>query len=521
MERFAFELLSALVAGFALGTMALYAYQRLNRGRAAAKSSPKMEFRFSQGELVGACRHAQRSLAPEDLDGSLYERMMSGLSAIFPDLRRRIESNTAHWDSFSLSTDIGDATVTLDVVINDTALTLRLAGLAAPLSRKELVDVDKARADAKELGALRDAVAASPFPIWREQSDGSIEWSNQAYDKLCEDAQITQNNGEIRRLFHGGKVTSVGQAPLAKRANVLLKTGATAVYEVMRIAQKGKTLNFAVDAGKTVKAEDSLRQFMQTLTQTFATLPIGLAVFDRTRNLVMFNPALADLTTIDPGWLTKRPSLHDVVDQLRELRMIPERRDFSDWRSKIAELDKLAVDGTYCETWALPNGQIYRFTGQPHPEGAVAFLIEDITAEISLTRKFRRELALSQSLIDRLPNALVVFGSDGVIAMTNIAYHELWNIDPEDVIDQLSITDATRLWQSKSTPTPAWGDARDFATQGGERVDWSDTVYLKSGRQLQCKFQPLPGGATLVEFALAQSATDIAGNQAKLAAMSR
>lgn len=519
MEKLVLEILVILTLGAALGAMLLYAYLRLKGSLAGRNTSQKMEFRFSNKELVGACRHAQRSFSPEDLDGTLYERLLSRLSSIFPDLQQRIESSSAHWDNFSLSAATSDGLIEVEVDISDTTLTLKLSGLSSPFSKKHLVDADTARSDAEELDKLRDTVSASPFPTWREQADGSIEWANEAYRNLCEKAQ-TETGGGMTRLFHGGQVASAGQEPQAKRANVSLKGGDVASFEVLRLAHKDYTLNFASDASRIAKAEDSLHRFMQTLTQTFAALPIGLAVFDRARNLVMFNPALADLTMIDPSWLTARPSLRAVLDELRELRMIPERRNFQDWRGKIADLEKSAIDGTYCETWSLPNGQTYRFTGQPHPEGAVAFLIEDITAEISLTRKFRRELALSQSVIDQMPNSMIVFGSDGVIAMTNNAYHELWSTDPEDALGQLTITDATRLWQMHSTPNPVWGDARDFAIQRGERAEWSDKVFLKNGRHVECRFQPLPGGATLVEFEIALMTNDAPGNQAKLTAVS-
>lgn len=519
MEELVLEIFILLTIGAAMGAMLLYATLRIGGPLAGRKPPKQLEFRFCNKELVGACRHAQRSFSPDDLDGTLYDRLLSRLDEVFPNLRNRIESNSAHWDSFALSTPTSDGVINVEVEISDRSLVLQISGLDSPLSRQHLVDADKANAEAQELRHLRNTIDASPFPTWREQADGSIEWANEAYKSLCKQAQVESNTG-IGRLFHGGQVASAGQTPTSKRANVSLEGGEVAAFEVMRIAHKDYTLNFAADASKTIKAEDGLHRFMQTLTRTFASLPIGLAVFDRARNLVMFNPALADLTTIDPAWLTARPTLSAVLDELRELRMIPERRDFQDWRGKIAELEKSANDGTYCETWSLPNGQTYRFTGQPHPEGAVAFLIEDITAEITLTRKFRRELALSQSLIDQMPNALIVFGSDGVIAMTNSAYHELWNTDPEDALGQLTITDATRLWQMHSTPNPVWGDARDFATQGGERAEWTDKVFLKNGRHLECRFQPLSGNATLVEFEASNMSSEASGTQTKLAAVS-
>ena len=56
-----------------------------------------------------------------------------------------------------------------------------------------------------------------------------------------------------------------------------------------------------------------------------------------------------------------------------------------------------ATDGRYQETWSLENGQTYSIRGRPHPDGATAFLIEDITAEVTLTRNFRAELEQSQN----------------------------------------------------------------------------------------------------------------------------
>ena len=192
------------------------------------------------------------------------------------------------------------------------------------------------------------------------------------------------------------------------------------------------------------------------------------------------------------------------ADLTREKRILPERRDFADWRKKITELEQSAADGSYCETWTLPTGQTYRVTGQPHPQGAVASLLEDITAEMSLTRKFRRELALNQTMLDHLPEALALFADDGVICMTNAAYDTLWDADPEAALDQLTITDASKLWQANSVPTPIWGDARDFVTQRGDRSEWTDTATLTNGLVVTCRFQPLAGGATLVAFTRCQ-----------------
>ncbi|TMV38357.1 diguanylate cyclase, partial [Thioclava sp. BHET1] len=153
----------------------------------------------------------------------------------------------------------------------------------------------------------------------------------------------------------------------------------------------GGRLLFALPADGAVQAETSLRSFIQTLSQTFAHLKVGLAIFDRRRQLVLFNPALSELTGLEPEFLSSRPTLFSVLDAMRERRMIPEPRDYKLWRREMMELEAAAATGQYLDLWSLPGGQTYRVTGQPHPDGAVAFIIEDISEEMSVTRTLRAE----------------------------------------------------------------------------------------------------------------------------------
>jgi PAS domain-containing protein len=304
----------------------------------------------------------------------------------------------------------------------------------------------------------------------------------------------------IPRLFGRSPIAQPGQPAQRRRSPVPMNDGTTHWFDISSHGHETSSMHFAIDASPTIRAENALRNFTQTLTQTFAYLPIGLAIFDRNRQLVMFNPALTALTSLDPAYLTTRPTLMDVLDALREKRIAPERRDFSDWRRKLAQLEQLATEGTYSETWSLPSGQTYRVTGRPHPEGAIAFLFDDISAEISLTRKFRQELDLSRSMFDACPEAIAIFSPNGVIDMSNLAYAQLWGIDSANSVGQVNIMDATKLWQSVSAPSPLWGDVRDFIVQKGERAEWFGTIDTNDGRHLTCRLAPLAGGATLIGF---------------------
>ncbi|MEM9433277.1 MAG: PAS-domain containing protein [Pseudomonadota bacterium] len=462
-------------------------------------------FRFENKELVEASKAAQDTLNLEDLDEDIFYQLLDRLSSVFPEMRAAYSEAEATGTAFSLTDVTQTGPVSVSVAFDGPRTQVEITGIPAPLSRKLIVDEDFANATATELRVLRDTVEASPVPTWREDARGTIDWVNRAYLDLIEQAkglEETTSSWPPARLFASSTVVKPGEPASPKRSSVQLENKTTRWFDVTSFGLGDHSLHFATDSNGIVKAEESLRNFLQTLTQTFAYLPIGLAIFDRNRQLVLFNPSLMNLTSLEPEWLSVRPTLFDFLNKLREKRMLPEQKNFSDWRAKIAQLEKSAVDGTYSETWTLPTSQTYRITGRPHPEGAIAFLFEDITAEISLTRKFRQELELSQSLFDSFSEAIAVFGSDGIVNMSNLAYANLWNVDPNDTLGQISILDATRLWQSETRPTPLWGDARDFIALKGDRSEWYGTAKLQSGETLNCRFTPLTGGATLVGFSV-------------------
>ena len=95
------------------------------------------------------------------------------------------------------------------------------------------------------------------------------------------------------------------------------------------IKTESGAFHYASDANGIVRAELAQRKFMQTLSQTFAQLSIGLAIFDRKRQLATFNPALLDITDLNFEFLSGHPTLDALLDRLRNMRMLPEPKDYA------------------------------------------------------------------------------------------------------------------------------------------------------------------------------------------------
>ena len=347
------------------------------------------------------------------------------------------------------------------------------------------------------LGEMRDRLQtvldSAPLASWITDSQGELVWRNDAFGDLRDHFE--------ERTRPPFDLPGLTESPsFATRASIPDGRGGQRWFEVTAQPFEGGRLHFAKDIGDLVAAEMAQRNFVQTLSKTFAHLPIGLAVFDRDRRLVLFNPALVDLTRLPADFLSTRPNLMSFLDQLREKRMMPEPKNYVSWREQLGEMITAARNDRFCETWTLESGLTYKVTGRPHPDGAVAFLFEDISAEISLTRRFRSELELTQSVIDSFEDGIAVFSQMGVLTFCNEAYRKLWEGDSQTAQAETNILDATRHWQAASRPSQAWAEIRDFVLTRRQREIWETDITLKSGQRLLCRVEPVAGGASMLRF---------------------
>ena len=381
-------------------------------------------------------------------------------------------------------------------------LTIRPATAEA----RALRDTEAALARAGgELGFLREVLDRAPVLAWSHGPDGQVAWANAVYRDRFDQPAADLPDHRISDAF-GHVLEEVPLTPrgAGSRRRVSIpgrQDGEAHWYEIAQVpGPAGATLGFALDADDLVAAEASLRRFVETLTETFAHLPIGLAVFDKNRRLGLFNPALTDLVKIDAVWLAGRPSLRDFLERLRETRQMPEQKDFASWRRKLSELEEGARDGTYEENWLLPSGKIFRVTGRPHPQGALAFLFEDISTAIMLERRYRSELELSQATLDRLSESVAVFDASGSLVFVNSAFEQLWDLDPMARLEGPGVAEMTRIWAERCAPSPAWAQLAEFATGAEARTSWTADLETLEGRSLQMLVAPLPDASALVVF---------------------
>lgn len=476
------DIATVVVAALLAAWLALYVLAR-PAARTAAPPAPQgapMALLFDGGALHHATEPAmaELALAPghhgwDDLRERLKDR--------FPDL--------PHWPG--------------EHETGSVILTARDAGDRLRLRWREglcWAILDPAGGDPAALGdlaALQRASDSDPCPVWQTtpETDAPL-WTNAAFRALPDTAQAAL-------LEHATCAGPVPDTASPRRLALSLRgssgTGQT-WYEIASDYCGAVTVHRALPATALVEAEAAQQTFIQTLGKTFAHLPVGLAIFDRNGQLALFNPALLDLTGLGAAFLSARPTVLSFFDQLRETRHMPEPKDYRAWRHQIAALSAVSTEAPYQETWTLEDGRTYAVQGRPHPDGAAAFLFEDISAEISLTRNFRAELELSQTLLDRVEDGLVVFTVSGVLTFCNASYRRFWQHNPESAFADVTIEDCIALWRGVAGSDLPWQDIARQVHSFGDRAPVIATLSRHGDPWLRLEAEAIAHGGTVIRF---------------------
>ena len=465
-------------------------------------------FLFQGNDLVDATPQASALLSRRKKGQSELNALVQLLSPYVPNLRQVLENPPKS------KTRIGDMSadsIRVEVCVTDGRTRVAIHGKhhSTATDHRTTVAHDISLA---ELAMLRDLTEKSPQLIWQEASDGRLLWANQTYMTFADrvlahdtaDPKVWPNTSIFPQLHE-----TLGADSGAMRRLSIRSQGQTADhwFDVTSVPFGSDFIHFATDANAIVRAELERQSFKQTLGKTFAELSCGLAIFDKNRKLTTFNPAILDLTGLSFDFLSNRPSLETMLDRLRETRMLPEPKNYTSWRDQFSAVEEAAKNGTYRETWALPDGRTYRVSGRPHPDGAFAFIFEDISAEVSLTRRFRADIETGQAVLDSIPDAIAVFSSAGTLLISNQAYANLWHANPAVYHEQRLLQTEMKTWKNRCGNAQIWGQIRNFTHQTGHRDAWSDSTLLDDGRQLTCHASAIAAGKTLLRFTAEQKVT--------------
>ena len=162
------------------------------------------------------------------------------------------------------------------------------------------------------------------------------------------------------------------------------------------------------------------------------SLSTPLAIFGADARLEHFNDAYANFWELPADWLDTHPTLNQVLDAIRERRLLPEVANFVTYKA-----EQRALFGTLSGPKEIlihqPNGATIKSTINPTDVGGLVFAFEDVTDHLALERSVNTLVAVQRETLDHLHEGIAVFGGDGRLKFFNPVFSSLWKFSSGQV----------------------------------------------------------------------------------------
>ncbi|OUS13905.1 hypothetical protein A9Q97_04415 [Rhodospirillales bacterium 47_12_T64] len=277
-----------------------------------------------------------------------------------------------------------------------------------------------------------------PVPVWMRDEQLSLTYCNKSYASAVESdqTQVIENSTE---LMDRSKVAQAHN--LAKKAleadNVVREkhhaiiAGERRLLEFCEKALDDKTLlGFAVDQTGLEEAEGELNRHIGAHAQVLENLGIAISIFGPDERLTFFNSAYASLFKLDEDFLRSEPNLSEILDTMRENRRLPEYANFPEFKKQRLREYRTMIEPVE-ELMHLTDGTTLRSVATAHPFGGVLETIEDVTDNLALERSYNTLTAVQRETLNKLYEAVVVYGADGRLKLFNPNFAEIWKLPEE------------------------------------------------------------------------------------------
>lgn len=397
---------------------------------------------------------------------------------------------------------------------NDTCQVLWLEDITA---EKESYKAEQERTTAqhRELGRLRAALDHMPRPLWMRGADQTLIWVNQTYADFLKASpgEILNEQKEIQLTGRRKKQDpDIMPGPeLAARAlseNRILETYAHVINKGERLYMKfteipmplhNATLGIAFDITRQEELTGELKRYKTSTQELLEQLRTAIAIFTGDQRLEFYNSAFSQLWGLEDGWLNRKPSLGDIMEKMRETRRLPEQTDFRRFKQSWLDMFTGLIDG-HEDMLHLPDGSTLRMLVVPHSMGGLMMTFEDVTSRLELESSYNTLIAVQKETLDNLGEAVVVFGSDGRLKLSNPAFGRLWGLYPEDLEGEPHITRVVEKMKG-FFEKPEWPQRKDELIAAGlDRIMHESRLDRTDDTLIDYSTVPLPDGGVLITY---------------------
>ncbi len=356
---------------------------------------------------------------------------------------------------------------------------------------------------AAEVETMRAMLSMAPMPIWLRDDSDALVWVNAAYASAVEakDAGEAVAHG-LELLDTTGRqmiASAHAENALFTRRLPAIVAGQRRIFDVADIASEGGSAAIAVDVTEVESTQAALRREVDFNARTLDQLQTAVAVFGPDRRLKFSNAAYRALFGLDAAFLDSAPDEMAVLDQLRASHKLPEQADFRRWRDEL--LFAYRSPESTEQWWHLPDGQTLRVIANPHPQGGMTWVYENVTERLDLESRYNALVSVQGETLDHLSEGVAVFGSNGRLRLYNPSFAAIWSLEETLFTDNPHVSDIVAACRRPHDDEAMW--RRFTASVAGvdeNRGSVSGQMEREDGRVIDYATVPLPDGQTMVTF---------------------
>ncbi|MGD9737801.1 MAG: PAS-domain containing protein [Bauldia sp.] len=354
-----------------------------------------------------------------------------------------------------------------------------------------------------ELASFKAALDAAPIPAWLRGRDRRLVWVNAAYasavgardagDAVARKVELLDD--ATRRTIAEVQTT---EAAFRRRVEIA-SHGRRQLYAVTDVVVAGGSAGLALDATEVEAAQAAVRRISDFHTRTLDHLTTAVALFGPDRRLRSANAAYRSLFGLDAAFLDAMPDENAILDRLRATRKAPEQADFRAWKSEL--LSAYGASEPREHLWHLPEGQTLRVIANPHPQGGMTWIYENVTERLGLESRYNALIRIQGETLDHMREGVAVFGSDGRLRLHNPSFADIWSLDRQDLAARPHVAEIAAKGEAVLGEEAAWRPITSSVAGVDEsRTTKSGRMERSDGTVIDYATMPLPEGQTMVTF---------------------
>ncbi len=354
-----------------------------------------------------------------------------------------------------------------------------------------------------------DILNMLPIYVWQRNADLNLVFCNKKYaDALETSVQTVVSNNMKLPTTTSSRGASLEQMALASgkpqtsRKHVIINGGRKLLeFTEFPLNTKTSQIGYAIDITEEEKIQKEYETYKKQTNQTFNQISVPIAIFDINTKLIFANSAIQKLFEIEESYAMSQPYFGEIVDLLMEKRKLPEVSDHQKFKQKLLNYFRDIVD-PYHLFVHTPDNHSLNIIMSPNYGGGLIIVCEDITEKITIEREYNALSAVQKATLDHLHDGILVFGTDNRIKMINPAITSIWQISDENNCYDMHIK---TFFSSQSDLFISLDDYETWISQvinmGEQRNAVSGIINLKSGKNIDYAYVPLPDGLNLIRFA--------------------